>query len=878
MNTETANKFAESDKKTTYSIPVLIVGVVMIVLTLAAGLWGVRNAAQVKEIDPATIEAAKVEAKALVPPENPPSRQNIETALLESQTANQPVDLNLRDIFLPTVAGDAKTPPVMLPGNSLTPPSPVVPTPKIQIGVKNNPRNSGGNNGATMATKLPERESTLLPTFESRYRLYEQQYAMAQKNQMPEPKIGTIYAVSEVLPVGVIETKDRKIANFEVNQPNQAGFSLEKGERLFDATVSEITSEGVLYLFEDGRQMFTPYLDNRGTGGKGAVRRNPAPATNQPIYPPAAPVGELFQNDAFKTFSKLSKVPEKPNFDFLMAWVPNNKPPGVSKVVMGMESDTDYFHPADEFNAKNLLSSDSSSKKRIETSFCDPQFVGDTIRYTSRANLTLYEFLRNLQEFFGVSFIVDKDVADDEVVIRVADKPWNYVLEGILRSKNLEARCQIGDIISIEPKGKQAKVDQENQKSEPTYNLPYPIQYLPLSGGASVQITGSAGGSGNGGGGNSNGNGGSGFGIGIESQLQSQLRAIDPRASVVRVANTSSLSVTTTAKGHEAVVKFLGDYDKPGFQVQIETNFYTVNDSLLTDIGGQFSAIIGNPAGNIGGGISNLPPAQTTGGTGTGRTTTSPNFPTLPGVGNPTDALRAGAANTLLGARFTIGSATFNALISAAENKGLANVQSRTTQTTLNGGTAEISAGDTIILPTTALGGGGGQVNSGAITINATQSARIQPQVATDKNGNPIAVTLSLQLTNNSINRAQSSGATPVVATQTQSTTVRLSLDETFVIGGFFTDAVVNTRNRTPGVSKIPGIGELFKRRINQVDRNRLYFAITVRVVRDTALPATPAPSDIDTRPVPPPAPQTPDIRDPKDKAARKMRKEKSGN
>lgn len=877
MNIEKENTLKETEKKGTYTIPVLLVGVTVILLTVLTGWWGIRNAAQVKEIDPATIATAKNEALALVPAENPGIKENIETALLENQVTDQPVDLNLKNPFLQTVGPDAKVPVAVPPGKILPPVSISTPTPKIQLGANNNNSSYGKNSGLT-ATKLPDRNpGPTLPTFESRYRVWEQQYALAQKNQLAEPKIGQIYATSEVSPVGVIEANERKIVNFVVNQTDQAGFSLEKGERLYDALVSEVTAEGVLYTLDDGSQKFSPYLEVRNSTG---TRKSGTGSTTPNSVQPNSPIGQLSDGNSDKSFFLSDSKETLPNLNFLMAAL-NESDFVYPKQGNSFEkqTDPDYFHQP-PFIADDKLSLITSEKlkesfyKKYNGSVCDPNFVGDTIRYRSRANLTLYEFLRNMQDLFNVSFVIDKEVPDDEVVISVSDKPWNYVLEIVLRSKNLEARCQVGDIVSIEPKGKQVKVDQENQKAEPTYSLPYPIQYLPLSGGASVQITGSTGGSNGGNGGN--GNGGSGFGIGIESQLQSQLRAIDPRASVVRVANTSSLSVTTTAKGHEEVVKFLENYDKPGFQVQIETNFYTVNDSLLTDIGGQFSAIIGNPAGNVGGGITNLPPAQTTTGTGTGTgtgsTNTSPNFPALPGVGNPTDALRAGSANTLFGARFTIGSATFNALISAAENKGLANVQSRTTQTTLNGGTAEISAGDTIILPTTALGGGG-LVNAGAITINATQSARIQPQVATDKDGNPIAVTLVLQLTNNSINRALSGGAAPVVATQTQSTTVRLALDETFVIGGFFTDAVVNTRNRTPGISKVPGLGELFKRRVNQVDRNRLYFAITVRVVRDTALPATPAPTDIDTRPVPAPAPQTPGVRESKMNADKKTKK-----
>lgn len=855
-----------NDKKTTYSVPVMITGGIALLLTLLVGIFGVVSTAKVREADPAVVSEAKQQASAMVPVKNESSEATIETALLDTESNAPAADLNLKNVFVNTLGGDAQTAAVN-PRAAFPPPAPrvVMPQPpvqqnlagQVQRGTKSTtfirPKSSD-----VQAMKMPDRPAApLLPTLETRYQLWEQQIAEAQKNKAAEPSVGLIYSVSEVTPTGYLASGVRKLVNFEVNQTGKNtnnSFSLEQGERLFDATVSEVTDTGVFYQFDDGSRVFTSFVADR----------NAKPTAN--ITTPSVqqfPTGRVSATVKGEEIdAKLAQAVAlnigQGNTKNLLALADlrggyTNAANFNDEIVVrkSVQTDADYFHPV-------RFSEDKSAApppaKIQDLTPCDAGFVGDTIRYTSASNLTLNEFIRDLQKLYGISFIVDKEVPNEPVFLKVVDKPWNYVLESILRSNNLEARCLTGGIISIEPKGKQSKVDTENQKTADLLLRKYTLRYVPLNSSSSAQIAGSVGG----GGGNG---GGSGGGPGIEGQINQLLnRGGDNRASVSRVPNSNILAVYATARQHDQIREFIEGIDKPGFQVVIETNFYTVNDSNFRDLGGQFSVLFGNGPGTLLGGVTNLPSTTTE---TTGNNNDSGRL--LPGnFGQPNGNLRA-SANTLIGGSFTVGTATFQALFSAAQQKGLANSQARSTQVVLDGGTTEIKNGDTIIIPTTG-SAGGSLVTSGAITVNATQSALMQPQVVVDENGNPVAVTLNLQLSNNSINRAFLGTATPVIATQSQSGTVRLPLDATYVVSGFFTDSVANSRNDTPGLSKIPGLGELFKRRTNQIDRNRLYFAISVRVVRDTDLMNVPAPSDIDTRPVPPPAPQEPGIREIKKK------------
>ena len=75
-------------------------------------------------------------------------------------------------------------------------------------------------------------------------------------------------------------------------------------------------------------------------------------------------------------------------------------------------------------------------------------------------------------------------------------------------------------------------------------------------------------------------------------------------------------------------------------------------------------------------------------------------------------------------------------------------------------------------------------------------------------------------------------GAPPAINTQSMTTQVTVPDGGTTVVGGVLFDDERETQNRTPGLSNIPVLGNLFKRK--QVDRNtnEILFFITPRITR----------------------------------------------
>jgi type II secretory pathway component GspD/PulD (secretin) len=220
-----------------------------------------------------------------------------------------------------------------------------------------------------------------------------------------------------------------------------------------------------------------------------------------------------------------------------------------------------------------------------------------------------------------------------------------------------------------------------------------------------------------------------------------------------------------------------------------------------------------------------------------------------------------GAANPLatFGVTSLFGTAQFAYQLTLAQQKGVVNIQSRPFGVVADGDTFDLIAGTQIPVVTTTIAGGAPFQSGQVQFIEASRIARITPQVAEDETGKPNYVTLHIQLENNSVDTSLGTfNGVPGVNRQSLQTVLRLGDGETVVIGGLAADQVANSVSKVPGLSGIPILGNLFKRRANQENRDRLYFAITVEVIPLNSMPNFVAPADAITTPPPPPRVQKP--------------------
>ena len=170
-------------------------------------------------------------------------------------------------------------------------------------------------------------------------------------------------------------------------------------------------------------------------------------------------------------------------------------------------------------------------------------------------------------------------------------------------------------------------------------------------------------------------------------------------------------------------------------------------------------------------------------------------------------------------------------VIRALETRSDFKVFSRPTVYTSNNRRAVISSGSRIAVPTNTFTGAG--------TTGATQSTNIEfrdvllrfevvPLINSDEE-----VTLRISLLNEDTQGVQiiDGNEIPTIVTESIATTVTVFNNSTVVLGGLVTETETNTRTGVPILSSIPGLGRLFRRDVEDVDRRELLIFIQPKII-----------------------------------------------
>ncbi len=500
-------------------------------------------------------------------------------------------------------------------------------------------------------------------------------------------------------------------------------------------------------------------------------------------------------------------------------------------------------------------------------SLCDPQFRGDNITITNESNrpITLLSFVNKLNEAYGANIVLDYDVQDVPVRVNITDAPWTSVLRTLLDLNDLDLVCLDGRIVQIAKRSKIAQMEDGRRKMAPLVREVFKLRYLQPTAGGRVNLAGVT---------------QSSAGATIQS-IEDAIRAIlkaggDTRGEARRVPGRNEIFVAATREQMAEIRDLIARVDRPGYQVLIKALVYTANENRLRDIGSQLSLIVGNGGQTNLGGFTTLPRSSQNGngsGNASGNGTangngSSNNFGLNPGgvpsLGDgfrqPTGSLGGASPLGTFGVSGVFGTAQVAYQLTLAQQRGVINIQSRPFGIVSDGDTFDLVAGTQIPVVTTTIAGGAPFQSGNVQFIEASRIARITPQVAETEDGKPGFVTLQIQLENNSVDTSLGTfNGVPGVNRQSLQTVMRLRNGETAIVGGLAADTVSNATSKVPGIGDVPIIGNLFKRRTNQENRDRLYFAITVEVIsQESPLINVPAPSDAMTTPPPPPRAQRP--------------------
>ncbi|MCY7348465.1 MAG: hypothetical protein LH614_19910, partial [Pyrinomonadaceae bacterium] len=407
--------------------------------------------------------------------------------------------------------------------------------------------------------------------------------------------------------------------------------------------------------------------------------------------------------------------------------------------------------------------------------------------------------------------------------------PWNVALESVLRSQELGVQVN-GSILRIAEQkslaGEQAiaqKIRDNQLDTSPLYTEFIRLNYARASG----TLSGDSGGAGafTSGVSSSSSNAGSvsnssGSDQGVLGIIK---RRLSRRGAVEVDGRSNTLIITDVRENIDAIRQLVNLLDQAEPQVEIEARIVVATRNFSRDLGVQLSAVAIGTGNGAGGVFSTLP--------GNNNDSVPPGS-VPPGAGivfpEPSNSLAATAANTVLGLTTgIIGTARINALITAGESKGQAKTIATPRITTLNNRPAQIESGSQIPVVTVQPGGGG----LGGTTVFTTEYVSVPLRLAVTPQITDVGTVLLNIVAENSTAVA-GNGFAPAISTQRMQTQVMVPDGGTTVVGGALLDRENETQDRTPGLSRIPLLGNLFKRKGVTRDSTELLFFITPRIFR----------------------------------------------
>lgn len=424
-------------------------------------------------------------------------------------------------------------------------------------------------------------------------------------------------------------------------------------------------------------------------------------------------------------------------------------------------------------------------------------------------SIELRSLLAVFADFTNIN-IVTSDTVTGAMTLRLQDVPWDQALQIIMEAKGLGMR-KTGNVLWIAPKDeiddrtkKDFEAAQAIQKLEPLRTQAFQMNYAKAAD-MVTQLTTTSGGT-----------------TGSTSN-----RFLSERGSAIAEPRTNQLFVTDTAQKLEEVRQLLAKLDVAVRQVMIEARIVEASDTFGRSLGVRLGATdlrasrggdggYGSQGGNrIGFGTSYSNVVASTGAGGV--VNTLGNFVNLPaqaqGGYDPSSfaiSIFNSAANRFL-----------NLEISAMEADGKGKIVSSPRVVTADQTKASIEQGTEFPYPVTAPNGG---------TIIAFKKAvlklEVLPQITPEGN-------IILDLDVNKDSPGEVLNNVRAINTKRIQTQVLVENGGTVVIGGIFELFEDDTEAKVPFLGDIPGVGNLFKTRTKQANKQEMLIFITPKVITD---------------------------------------------
>ncbi|MBI4442945.1 MAG: type IV pilus secretin PilQ [Acidobacteria bacterium] len=428
-------------------------------------------------------------------------------------------------------------------------------------------------------------------------------------------------------------------------------------------------------------------------------------------------------------------------------------------------------------------------------------YTGEPVAVDLR-DVDLKDFFRLMHEISGLNIVLDPGVSGT-VTIVLDEVPWDQAMHLVLQNNGLECQrrgnvVRIAKIATLEAEARaqlsraQAEAERE-QRGQPTTTVTRNLSYATAA-----------------------------------TLIPTLKRFLSPRGEIVPDARTNMLIITDIPANIGELDRLIGTLDRKSQQVEIEARIVVASRSFARDIGTQLAA--SGLTGNVVLGGTGL-----VGESSIKRGEVPPLFIGTPPKVDPNDLIPkfANVAQPLLtnfpaaatsGTSFLIsgGSFALDAILTAAESKGVARLLSRPKVITQNHVEAVVKQGSKIPIQTT--------INNTVSVqfVDVVLRLTVTPQITAEG-----TIFLKTDVENTTIDEgiARIQGV-PGLATQQATTEVMVSNGGTVFFGGVIRTLNSLTESQVPLLGSIPLVGNLFKRRATSSSTQELLFFITPRIVQ----------------------------------------------
>ena len=405
--------------------------------------------------------------------------------------------------------------------------------------------------------------------------------------------------------------------------------------------------------------------------------------------------------------------------------------------------------------------------------------------------------LRSFAEISSLNMVIDPRVTGT-VDVQLRDVPWDQALDIILRANGLSYRVD-GTIVRIAPSeiftGEDKARGLAATAAAEAGQLTTLTRQLSYSSGQEL-VT-----------------------------LLKQANILSSRGQAFVDARTNTLIVTDLQERLANTTELIDTLDKPQPQVEIEARIVQTTKNYARALGvqwgfnGYVSPQLGNTtnlafpnSGALGGRLG----AQGAPTTGAGVNSSSPTSTAV--------NLAAPGATSAVGLQLGAINGAFNldVALSALERSGNGRLLSTPKVSTLNNVAAEMTQGVQIPIQT---------ATNNTVTVSFKDAAltlKVTPQITAAN-----TVIMQVALENATPDFGRSVNGIPPINTQRAITTVLVQDGQTTVIGGIYISNATNTRSTTPGLSRIPLLGWLFKRDEINDENTELLILITPKIIKN---------------------------------------------